>query len=212
MKIYTLQLGPIQANCYIVQTAPDRCIAVDIGGDSRRFLDFIAGKGLSLRKILLTHGHFDHMLGVEEVRKATGAEVYVHTDDAKMLVSPEYSLFEGFGMFGGFPAVTDYTAVFGDCWINDGDCSFKVIHTPGHSEGSVCYICDDVMFSGDTLFSGSCGRTDLAGGNTLDLVNSLRHIYMIDRDLKVYPGHGEESSLAYEKQYNPYLSRFKGEL
>ncbi|MBP3746745.1 MAG: MBL fold metallo-hydrolase [Ruminococcus sp.] len=212
MKIYTLQLGPIQANCYIVQTAPDRCIAVDIGGDSRRFLDFIAGKGLSLRKILLTHGHFDHMLGVEEVRKATGAEVYVHTDDAKMLVSPEYSLFEGFGMFGGFPAVTDYTAVFGDCWINDGDCSFKVVHTPGHSEGSVCYICDDVMFSGDTLFSGSCGRTDLAGGNTTDLVNSLRHIYMIDRDLKVYPGHGEESSLAYEKQYNPYLSRFKGEL
>ena len=175
MKIYTLQLGPIQANCYIVQTAPDRCIAVDIGGDSRRFLDFISGKGLSLRKILLTHGHFDHMLGVEEVRKATGAEVYVHTDDAKMLLSPEYSLFEGFGMSGSFPAVSDYTA-------------------------------------GDTLFNGSCGRTDLAGGNTLDLVNSLRHIYMIDRDLKVCPGHGEESNLAYEKQYNPYLSRFKGEL
>ena len=212
MKIHHLQLGPLRANCYIVETAPGRCVAVDIGGDSRLLLEFLKMKKLRLSKILLTHGHFDHMLGVEEVRKATGAEVYVHTDDAKMLLSPEYSLFEGFGMSGSFPAVSDYTAVFGDCWINDGDCSFKVIHTPGHSEGSVCYICDDVMFSGDTLFNGSCGRTDLAGGNTLDLVNSLRHIYMIDRDLKVYPGHGEESSLAYEKQYNPYLSRFKGEL
>lgn len=212
MKIYTLQLGPIQANCYIVQTAPDRCIAVDIGGESQRFLSFIKDKGLTLRKILLTHGHFDHILGVEEVRKATGAEVYIHADDAKMLESPEYSLLEHFGGFGHFNVVSDYTAVFGDCWINDGDCSFKVIHTPGHTDGSVCYACDDTMFTGDTLFSGSVGRTDLPGGNTTSLINSLRQIYMIDRALKIYPGHGEGSDLAYEKQYNPYLSRFKGEI
>jgi glyoxylase-like metal-dependent hydrolase (beta-lactamase superfamily II) len=211
MTIYTLQLGELGANCYIVETAPGRCIAVDIGGDSEYFLRFIKNKKLRLRKILLTHGHFDHIGGVEEVRKATGAEVYIHTADVKMLSSDIYSLHR-YSAWGEFVPVTDCTAVFGDCWINDGDCSFRVIHTPGHSPGSVCYTCGGVMFSGDTVFRGSVGRTDFEGSNPLSMTNSLRKLSLLEEDYKLLPGHGEASSLSYEKRLNPYFTRLKGEL
>lgn len=205
MKIYTLQLGPLGVNCYIVETAPGRCIAIDIGGHSKRFLNFISEKGLTLRKIFLTHGHFDHIGGVEEVRNATGAEVYIHADDAKMLTSTEYSLHNG--MWGSpFVPVTDYTAILGDSWLNDGDCEFKVLHTPGHSEGSVCYICNDVIFSGDTLFRCSIGRTDFPGSSAIDMKRSLRLLKNLDGNYRVLPGHNEESDLDWEKMYNPYLS------
>ena len=205
MNIYTLHLGPLGANCYIVETAPGRCIAVDIGGHSHRFMNFINEKGLALKKILLTHGHFDHIGGVEEVRAATGAEVYIHADDAKMLISGEYSLHND--MCGSpFIPVTDYTAVLGDSWLNDGDCEFRVLHTPGHSEGSVCYICNDVIFSGDTLFHGSIGRTDFAGSSTIDMKRSLGLLRNLEGNFRVLPGHNEESDLDWEKKYNPFLA------
>ena len=209
MKIHHLQLGPLRANCYIVETSPGRCVAVDIGGDSRLFLEFLKMKKLRLTKILLTHGHFDHIGGVEEVRKATGAEVYIHELDAHMLTSETHSLASDMS-FMSFPPVTDWTCVNGDCFINDGECEFKVLHTPGHSQGSVCYICGSVIFSGDTLFCCSVGRTDFPGSSSAAMTYSLNLLYHLKGDYKVSPGHNESTTLDYEREANPYLKQFRG--
>lgn len=211
MKIHTLQLGELRANCYIAETAPGRCVAVDIGGQGRLFLEYLTMKKLHLSKILLTHGHFDHIGGVEEVRKATGAEVYIHAADAMMLESEVYSLHNTMSVMP-FDPVRDYTAVYGDCYINDGDCEFRVIHTPGHSQGSVCYTCGDVMFSGDTLFCCSVGRTDFTGSDPHAMVSSLRRLYDLEGDYKVYPGHNDFTTLGYEREVNPYMKRFRGKI
>ena len=211
MEFYTLQLGPLGTNCYVIETAPRQCVAIDIGGDHEYFMSLLMKRCMKLSKILLTHGHFDHIGGVEAVRRETGAEVYIHAEDAKMLASAEYSLHRG--MCGEpFTPVTEFTSVRDNCWISDGDMKFHVIHTPGHTEGSVCYLCGDMMFSGDTLFQGSIGRTDFPGSDPLAMVRSLRRLYLLGDDFRVYPGHGDETRLSTEKTTNPYLRRFKGEL
>ncbi len=209
MKIHHLQLGPLRSNCYIVETAPGRCVAVDIGGDSRLLLEFLKMKKLRLTKILLTHGHFDHIGGAEEVRKATGAEIYIHELDAHMLTSAADSLATSMSFFT-FTPVTDWTCVYGDCFINDGDCNFRVLHTPGHSQGSVCYICGDVIFSGDTLFCCSAGRTDFPDSSSAAMTYSLNKLYNLVGDYKVYPGHNESTTLDYERESNPYMRSFRG--
>lgn len=207
MKIHDLQLGELGANCYIVETAPGRCIAVDIGGDSSYFLSFLKEKELALSKILLTHGHFDHIGGVEEVRKATDAEVFVHDGDVRMLTSAAYSLHIGMSRLPFVP-VERFTVINDGCVITDGDCTITLIHTPGHSEGSVCYICGDVIFTGDTLFKGSAGRTDFPGSSPIDMHNSLYALYIIDKNCRIFPGHGETTTLEYEKMTNPFMRGF----
>lgn len=206
MKIYSLQLGELHSNCYIIETSPKQCVAVDIGGDSQYFLRFLESENLRLTKILLTHGHYDHIGGVEEVRKATGAEVFIHDLDSHMLSSERFSLAAGISRLP-FRPVTEFTAVTDECYINDGSCSFRVLHTPGHSAGSVCYICEDVIFSGDTLFHGSIGRTDFEGSNPIDMRNSLRQLSLLEGDYKVLPGHNEPTTLGCERITNPYMNR-----
>ena len=208
MKVHTLQLGEIRANCYIAETAPNQCVAVDIGGQSRLFLEFLSMKKLKLSKIFLTHGHFDHMCGVEDVVKETGAEVFIHENDAPMLNSPSLSLASNMS-FGEFRPVSRYTTVKDGDIIEDGNCKFKVLHTPGHSMGSVCYICEDAIFSGDTLFCCSIGRTDFTGSDPKLMASSLRKICEIQGDYKVYPGHNDFTQLTYEKENNPYLQFFR---
>ena len=209
MRIKTFQLGELNANCYLVETAPGRCVAIDIGGSPRMFLEYLKMQRLNLTKILLTHGHFDHIGGVEEVRKATGAEVYIHESDAHMLSSSSASLHSAMSIMP-FTPVTDYTSLKGDCYINDGDCSFHVLHTPGHTHGSVCYIVNDVMFSGDTLFCCSVGRTDFPGGDAHYMMQSMELLASLEGDYKVYPGHNENTTLSYEKQNNPYMRPYRG--
>jgi glyoxylase-like metal-dependent hydrolase (beta-lactamase superfamily II) len=209
MRIKTFQLGELNANCYLVETAPGRCVAIDIGGSPRMFLEYLKMQRLNLTKILLTHGHFDHIGGVEEVRTATGAEVYIHESDAHMLSSSSASLHSAMSIMP-FTPVTDYTSLKGDCYINDGDCSFHVLHTPGHTHGSVCYIVNDVMFSGDTLFCCSVGRTDFPGGDAHYMMQSMELLASLEDDYKVYPGHNENTTLSYEKQNNPYMRPYRG--
>lgn len=203
MKIYTLQLGMLGANCYIAETEPGRCIAVDIGGDAERLIEFLERKKLILSKILLTHGHFDHIGGVADTVSKTGAEVYIHEGDAPMLESSSASLASM--AFAPFTPVKNYIAINGDSFITDGDFTFRVLHTPGHSMGSVCYICENVIFSGDTLFCGSIGRTDFPGSNVSMMRQSLQTLKLLQGSYKVYPGHNESTDLDYERKHNPYL-------
>lgn len=206
MKIHHLNLGELKANCYIVETEPGRCIAIDIGGDSKMLLNFLTMKHLKLTKILITHGHYDHMNGVAEVAEATGAEVYIHEDDAFMLEDASHSLAALMSIIT-FKPVKNYISIDDDCIITDGKLSFKVLHTPGHSPGSVCYICEDVIFSGDTLFCCSIGRTDFPGSDIHAMRSSLKRIVALTGDYKVYPGHNESTTLAYERMNNPYLQK-----
>lgn len=209
MRVKTFQLGELNANCYLVETAPGRCVAIDIGGSPRILLEYMKMQKLRLTKILLTHGHFDHIGGVEDVRAATGAEVYIHESDVHMLTSSSASLHSSMSIMP-FRAVTDFTAVRGDCFINDGDCSFRVLHTPGHTHGSVCYIAGDAMFSGDTLFCCAVGRCDFSGGDIHCMRNSLALLADLEGDYKVYPGHNEQTTLSYEKMNNPYMRPNRG--
>ncbi len=206
MKIHHLQLGELRSNCYIIETAPGQCVAVDIGGDSRMLLNYLQMKHLRLSKILLTHGHYDHVGGVAETVAATDAEVYIHSDDANMLESAAASLASLMSVMP-FHTVSKYVAVVGDSCISDGELTFRVMHTPGHTKGSVCYICDDVIFSGDTLFCCSIGRTDFPGGSVSEMRESLKSLVELEGDFKIYPGHNESSTLDYERKNNPYLVR-----
>ncbi|MDE6091544.1 MAG: MBL fold metallo-hydrolase, partial [Ruminococcus sp.] len=209
MNIHTLQLGELRANCYIAETAPNQCIAVDIGGQPRLLLEFLKMRKLKLSKILLTHGHFDHIGGVAEVAENTGAEVYIHSDDAGMLGSEALSLASLISCMP-FSPVTNYTEVKDGSIITDGNFNFRVLHTPGHSMGSVCYICDDVIFSGDTLFCCSIGRTTFPGSSPELMVSSLEKIYNLDGNYRVFPGHDDKTELEYERNSNPYFRRFRG--
>ena len=194
LSLHTLPLGAYQTNCYILhQEASSSCVVIDPGYTPEVILDFLAGKGLTLEAILLTHGHFDHVGAVRDLAAETGCRVYLNPGDLsmppKLTAGPLY-----------------YTDTYseGDT-ISPAGISFQVLSTPGHTPGSVCLIAEDFLFSGDTLFAGSCGRTDLPGGSTRAIRESLRRLATLPQDYSVHPGHGESTTLAWEKQYNPYM-------
>ena len=196
MNIKAMQVGPIGTNCYLLEDESTRQAAViDPGGDAPRLL--AALKGLDVRRILLTHGHYDHTGAAAELAAAfPKAEVYIHEKDYRD-VDPSL-----------FPLHTELSGVrfYGEGdRLTLGELELQVLHTPGHSEGSVTLRCGDVLFCGDTLFAGSCGRTDFPGGDTAKLLASLRRLGELEGDLQVLPGHMEDSTLSRERQTNPYL-------
>lgn len=196
MKIMQMQVGPIGTNCYLLEDESTRQAAViDPGGDAPRLL--AALKGLDVRRILLTHGHYDHTGAAAELASALPqAEVYIHERDYRD-VDP-----------GLFPLRTQLSAVnfYGEGdRLPLGELTLEVLHTPGHSQGSVTLRCGDVLFCGDTLFAGSCGRTDFPGGDTAKILASLRRLGELEGNLQVLPGHMESSTLDRERQVNPYL-------
>jgi len=212
LKVESFSLGPLQTNAYLVTVKKDelesggreRGFIIDPGMNPKRLLERIAG--MEIEAIVLTHAHFDHMGGVDEVRKAAGCPVYIHDLEADWLTDPrkngsmrwqdvtpplstdaaEYALEEGqrLGLLGE---------------------TFKVMHTPGHSPGSVSLLYGNHLFSGDVLFKQSVGRTDLPGGKEVDLYNSIRNkLYKLDPNVIVYPGHGPRTTIGYEMANNPY--------
>ena len=195
LNIHTLTLGAYETNCYIVHdSASKTCCVIDPGYTPQRVLDAVDALGLTVEAVLLTHGHFDHVGGVREIAAETGCRVYLCADDLSMP-----------------PQMTAGTLYYTDTY-GEGDIlhlaglTVSVIQTPGHTPGSVCLLIDDAMFSGDTLFAGSCGRTDFPGGSGAAMGASLRRLSGLSTDYRVYPGHGGQTTLAEEKRYNPYLT------
>lgn len=202
MKVKTLSVGTIQANCYIVYDENTKeTVVIDPGDESDLILKVIAHENLDIKYILLTHGHYDHIDAVDDIRAVTKASVMIHVDDHEMLTDTKKNM----GSRSIKPA--DVLLRNGDI-INFGAYQLQVIYTPGHTKGSCCYyeLNEKICFSGDTLFKGTVGRTDLYGGDYSAILESVRkRLSIVDDDTVVYPGHGPETTMAYERKVNPYV-------
>jgi len=199
-----LEVGNLSTNCYILGCEETKkCAVIDPGDEGERILDLISEKELQLEKVINTHGHYDHVGADSFLKQKTGASVYIHRADKALLENDPINK-----MFG----LLDHTPVKADVLLEDGDdiiigsLTLKVIHTPGHTPGCICLLVDHYLFSGDTLFAGSIGRTDLPGGNYQEIILSLKNkLAVLEDDLQVFPGHGPQSNLGFEKRTNPYF-------
>lgn len=202
LTVETYPLGYLGCNSYIVTDgATGESLLVDVGVVNPEYLAALEGK--NIKAILLTHCHFDHISGVEQVKRLTGARVYIHESEQEDLQKPEWNL----SSMEGRPvsAAADRTYRDGDVLPFAGH-KIKVLHTPGHSRGSVCLLLMEHLFSGDTLFLNSIGRTDFPTSSPSDMTASLEKLKALSGDYKVYPGHGPGTTLLYEKRCNPYMS------
>ncbi len=203
MLIKCLPVGQIETNCYVVTDENTlECAIIDPGDESNRILDYIESNHLKPRYIFLTHGHFDHTMAVKAVHEETGAAVCMNSKDAgAVLESAPYKF--------NPPADT--------IWYKEGDefrvggLTFRVMETPGHTPGGVTLRCEDALFTGDTLFRDSCGRTDLPGGDMGALMRSLKRLAALPGEFEVYPGHMDSTTMTRERMYNYYV-RYANEL
>lgn len=198
MKLVTLESGIMGNNTYVVIDEENSlAVIIDPARKNRALEQFIADNpGIRFEYIMLTHAHFDHSRDAGRVRALTGAKIVLHRLEEALLESELEQ--------EGTPGKGDILLNGGET-IKCGNLAFEILHTPGHTAGGICIICKDYMFSGDTLFSGTIGRTDL-GGNPLQMRNTLKNILAkIERDYTVLPGHGERTTLAREQKYNMYL-------
>jgi glyoxylase-like metal-dependent hydrolase (beta-lactamase superfamily II) len=194
VHVHTLPLGSYQTNCYLVWGDDSKtCVVIDPGYEPDTILDEAKKLGKEITAVLLTHGHFDHVGGVRELAAETGCPVYLH--EAELSMPPQMTAGPLF-----------YTNTYGEGdFVEAAGLSFKVLHTPGHTPGSICLLCENAMFSGDTLFWGSCGRTDLPGGSWATIRKSLLRLADLSGDYDVYPGHGDATTLSFERKMNPYM-------
>lgn len=194
LQIDVMALGAYQTNCYLV-SAPgsDRCLIIDPGYEANAIKTRLRQRELTPEAILLTHGHFDHVGAVRELAMDFDCRVFLCPEDLSM---PP--------MMTAGPLFYTDTYGEGDCLTLAG-LPFRVFHTPGHTPGSVCLLFENQLFSGDTLFAGSCGRTDLPGGSQAAIRKSLKRLAEMQENYTVLPGHGQVTTLDEERKYNPYL-------
>lgn len=203
MTIRCLPLGALQANCYLLSDEEGATAVIDPGDEAGTILETVRAGELAVESILLTHAHFDHILAADELRRETGAPVYVYETDAPALADPRRSLTVlakgGAGLLRADRLLKDGEE------LRVGRLAVSVLHTPGHTPGSCCFLCGDALFSGDTLFAGSIGRTDFPGGDDQAMAASLRMLAALEPGIRVFPGHGESTTLSKERMENPYL-------
>lgn len=199
-------LGGVATNCYLLKNNTDRqCVLIDPADSHDKIKEMIAQSGCTLKGILLTHGHYDHMLAAAAVRENYHVPLCAGEAEKALLADAAWNLS---GAMGGKPVTLD-----AERWLTDGEMlaiaglQIQVIATPGHTPGGVSYYVPEgsMLFSGDTLFAESVGRTDFPGGSMSALVHSVKEkLFVLPEDTKVFPGHGEQTTIAYEKKYNPY--------
>ena len=198
-----LPVGFMQVNCYVLADESSKEAAViDPGSEPNRILSFLNEYGFQLKQILLTHGHFDHIGAVKALKESyPNVTVFIHELDAPMLLHPEMNL--------SFMNPEPVTAPPADRLLHDGDSislgnkTIQVIHTPGHSSGSVSFMVENLLFSGDTLFMESIGRFDF--GSYSDILNSLERLMQLSDETIVFPGHGPQTTIGHERAHNPYV-------
>ncbi len=192
-------------NSYIIVNEKNEGVLID-APESEAIMKKLITEGIELKKILLTHGHCDHIAGCAALERETGAEVYIHSADEKKLLGSNGNLATYFGL-PPIDAPDNVKTVEDGQIITQGELEFEVFHTPGHTSGCVCYILGDEMFCGDTLFKNSMGRTDMPDGDEAVIMESLAMLYDFDvqTDYKLYSGHGESSSMSAERRNNPYM-------
>ena len=204
-QVIGLALGPFQTNCFIAYPAGHtNALVIDPAAESEVILSELESRGLTLDTVVLTHGHFDHTGAVAELA-AQGVPIMIHAEDALMLSEPEVS---GAAIFG-YPQdtcqptqlLTEGDVI--DIW--EGALTFRVIHTPGHSPGSICLLTEKAAFVGDLLFAGGIGRSDLPGGNEYTIEASLKRLMELPDETLVYPGHGQITTIGQERTSNPFI-------
>ena len=206
VKIQQMQVGALGVNCYlIINDELKEAVVVDPGGHANAIADNLKKEGLKLAGILLTHAHFDHADGAEDLQKLMGSNIYAHEAEQRTLEDPRYNMSNMMGKGISYKA---------DIFVREGQIlelagfKFKVIHTPGHTEGGCCYYMEEqkILLSGDTLFCTSIGRTDFPGGSYSTLLRMITEkLFPLPDDVKVLPGHEGTSYIGYERDHNPFF-------
>ena len=199
-------VGPLDVNCYVIgENKGGEAIVIDPGGDAIVILDKIRENGLNVKHIVNTHSHFDHVGAVNEVCAQTGASFLIHKDGKEMLASVKFQAKTFLNIDFEDPPIADDYLTDGDIVIA-GSLKLNVLHTPGHSPDGICLLMDDHLFTGDTLFAGSVGRTDLEGSSLEALATSIKStILNFDDTIHVHPGHGPQTTIGTERHFNPIL-------
>jgi hydroxyacylglutathione hydrolase len=206
MKVKRITGGLLPTNCYILtDDATGAAAVIDPGFEAQELTDAVCAVGAeNVKAILLTHGHFDHIMGVNKIKNLTDAKIYIYSDDMQFTADDSLNL-----SFMAAPLkIEAFTA---EVSLNDGDVielgnlKIRVLHTPGHTIGSCCYLVGNAMFTGDTLMKGSCGRTDFPTGSYPQMLDSLKKIENLEGDYHIYPGHESETTLEYERKSNPFM-------
>ncbi len=207
IRLDMLTLGGIRTNCFIVSNEDTKeAVVIDPGDECERILEHLNHNELSAKAILLTHGHFDHIMAAQELAALTRVSIYAHESERELLANPGLNCSS---IFGKPLALAPVESLQDREKIQFADIDFIVVHTPGHTKGSVCYYIPDeqILLSGDTLFFESVGRTDFPTGNSEVLIKSIRQrLFALSKEIKVYPGHGCSTSIGYEMQNNPYVN------
>jgi len=206
MKIERFVLGDFQVNSYLIINAKE-AVLIDVGFSPDAIVEYIEKNKIELKAILLTHAHLDHIGGLEKIRDRFNVDVYLHKNEAEWLVNSTYNGSKDFPFFGEVICKPTNKLLTDNEELIFGDIKVKAIFTPGHTPGGVSYLINKWLFSGDTLFNNSIGRTDLWGGNYKQLIDSIKNgLFRLSNEVLVYPGHGEKTSIKNEKATNPFIN------